>query len=231
MLALVALVALVALAAALLALLAQVGGEVLGQAFLGDLLEQPENLALPLQTRCPTSSPGAAGRTSGSPARRTPLGRGGLASIAMRGVRYGFPGWSGRKHLGHSLFGADLGERLQDCDGEGLALRRSPRACGSASASRSRRRSSSSSSSEAVGFSSALAPNLELCVDLGMPAVGVDLALQVVAGELFGAVPPHDQPVVAVRARQTGAEVLRGLELLGREARITTGARGNANVA
>lgn len=53
------LLALVALAAALLALLAQVGGEVLGQAFLGDLLEQPENLALPLQTRCPTSSPGS----------------------------------------------------------------------------------------------------------------------------------------------------------------------------
>jgi len=76
-----------------------------------------------------------------------------------------------------------------------------------------------------------LAPNLELCVDLGMPAVGVDLAVQVVAGELFGAVPPHDQPFVAVRARQTGAEVLRGLELLGREARSTTGARGNANVA
>ena len=149
----------------------------------------------------------------------------------MRGVRYGFPGWSGRKHLGHSLFGADLGERLQDCDGEGLALRRSPRAC-----ARPRPRALAgapppSSSSEAVGFSSALAPNLELCVDLGMPAVGVDLALQVVAGELFGAVPPHDQPFVAVRARQTGAEVLRGLELLGREARSTTGARGNANVA
>ena len=97
----------------------------------------------------------------------------------MRGVRYGFPGWSGRKHLGHSLLGADLGERLQERDGEvgvkALAARLR-------SASRSRRRSSSSSSSEAVGFSSALAPNLELCVDLGMPAVGVDLALQVVAG-------------------------------------------------
>lgn len=148
----------------------------------------------------------------------------------MRGVRYGFPGWSGRKHLGHSLFGADLGERLQDCDGE-VGVKALAARLRSASASRSRRRSSSSSSSEAVGFSSALAPNLELCVDLGMPAVGVDLALQVVAGELFGAVPPHDQPFVAVRARQTGAEVLRGLELLGREARSTTGARGNANVA
>ena len=139
----------------------------------------------------------------------------------MRGVRYGFPGWSGRKHLGHSLFGADLGERLQDCDGE-VGVKALAARLRSASASRSRRRSSS----EAGGFSSALAPNLELCVDLGMPAVGVDLALQVVAGELFGAVPPHDQPVVAVRARQTGAEVLRGLELLGREARSTTGARG-----
>jgi hypothetical protein len=148
----------------------------------------------------------------------------------MRGVRYGFPGWSGRKHLGHSLLGADLGERLQERDGE-VGVKALAARLRSASASRSRRRSSSSSSSEAVGFSSALAPNLELCVDLGMPAVGVDLAVQVVAGELFGAVPPHDQPFVAVRARQTGAEVLRGLELLGREARSTTGARGNANVA
>ncbi len=55
--------------------------------------------------------------------------------------------------------------------------------------------------------------------------------LREVAGELVGDVLTHDQPAVALRIGEAGAELLCGLELLGGEARITGGVKGNANVA
>jgi hypothetical protein len=86
-----------------------------------------------------------------------------------------------------------------------------------------------SSFSEAVGFSSPLGVRTSDCASSSACLRwGVDLALQLVAGELVGDVLTHDQPAVALRIGEAGAELLCGLELLGGEARITGGVKGVA---
>ncbi len=76
-----ALLALVALAAALLALLAQVGGEVLGQASSAICSSSPRTSRSHSRPGVRPARRAQLVETSGSPARRTPLGRGGLASL------------------------------------------------------------------------------------------------------------------------------------------------------
>jgi len=88
-----------------------------------------------------------------------------------------------------------------------------------------------SASSEGVDFLSAGRLNLGLCVELGMPAVGVDHALQVVAGELVGDVLAHDQPGVALRVGEAGVELCPASPMSRAKLKDGQGSSGRVEVA